>query len=237
VTGNGRYAGRDMRVPDENLDDFNISSAPKTAEPPAVKLVHPSGEIEVLKPLARWEGFVKSEAATGGMFHRAAPHWPSWFRRSLAVGGAVAIIALILGTGIYVGIYRPPVEPVVSKSDVAIDQQPESALLPPDEPSASDLLPTADSPGAFDELYAVGPVKRSRHLRPRTGPRQRFAFSILNSRFSIASHHRRPLLRPQLIVSAFIPTTLIIYIENGEIKTRIEPQLTAGYKKPVTLSN
>jgi hypothetical protein len=38
-------------------------------------------------------------------------------------------------------------------------------------------------------------------------------------------------------VSEFVPTTLIIYIENGEIKTRIEPQLTAAYKKPAPLSN
>jgi hypothetical protein len=41
--------------------------------------------------------------------------------------------------------------------------------------------------------------------------------------------------RPRLIVSNFVPTTLIIYIDNGEIKTRIEPQLTAGYKKPSPL--
>jgi hypothetical protein len=31
-------------------------------------------------------------------------------------------------------------------------------------------------------------------------------------------------------MSSFVPTTLIIYIENGEIKTRIERQLTSGRK-------
>jgi hypothetical protein len=41
----------------------------------------------------------------------------------------------------------------------------------------------------------------------------------------------RRLLGSTLWVSDFVPTTLVIYIENGEIKTRIVPQLNAGYKK------
>jgi len=39
------------------------------------------------------------------------------------------------------------------------------------------------------------------------------------------------------MVADFVPTTLIIYPENGEIKTRIEPQLTAVYRKPITFAN
>jgi hypothetical protein len=34
----------------------------------------------------------------------------------------------------------------------------------------------------------------------------------------------------RIVMSSFVPTTLIIYIENGEIKTRIEPQPTSGRK-------
>jgi len=37
------------------------------------------------------------------------------------------------------------------------------------------------------------------------------------------------------MVTGFVPTTLVIYAENGEIKTRIEPQLTSGYKKQLVL--
>ena len=42
---------------------------------------------------------------------------------------------------------------------------------------------------------------------------------------------------PQFIVSEFVPTTMFIFVENGEVKSRIEPQLTAGYKRPSTLPN
>jgi hypothetical protein len=34
-------------------------------------------------------------------------------------------------------------------------------------------------------------------------------------------------------MSEFVPTTLVIYIKNGEVKTRIEPQLTATHKKTI----
>jgi hypothetical protein len=43
--------------------------------------------------------------------------------------------------------------------------------------------------------------------------------------------------RRQLAVTKFIPTTLIIYVENGEVRSRIEPQLTAAYKKLATIPN
>jgi len=39
------------------------------------------------------------------------------------------------------------------------------------------------------------------------------------------------------MVTRFVPTTLVIYAENGEIKTRIEPRLAAIYNKPLTITN
>jgi hypothetical protein len=36
------------------------------------------------------------------------------------------------------------------------------------------------------------------------------------------------------MVTGFVPTTLVIYAEKGQIKTRIEPQLVSGYKKQST---
>ena len=50
--------------------------------------------------------------------------------------------------------------------------------------------------------------------------------------FAAERPRRRPLIRPKFWVSDFVPTTLIIYVDKGEIKTRIEPQLTADYKRP-----
>jgi len=36
---------------------------------------------------------------------------------------------------------------------------------------------------------------------------------------------------------AFVPTTLVIYVENGEIKNRIEPTLSGAFKLPASFSN
>ena len=215
-----------MRLPDDNLDDFKSNAAkPKRAAPPPAVSLEFSGEIEVLKPLARWEDYASGKATTDNV----AAHWFSRFHRSLAFGGALAIIALALGSSVYLGIYGPPAEIATDNSvgplDVAEDVQPESLLTPLDEPEASDLLPAENSPSAFYPLNVVRPVARQRPVRPRI----RFA--------TYRRPRRHALPRPQYVVSDFVPTTLIIFVENGEIKTRIEPQVTASYKKPASSSN
>ena len=215
-----------MRLPDDNLDDFKSNAAkPKRAAPPPTVSLEFSGEIEVLKPLARWEDYASGKATTDNV----AAHWFSRFHRSLAFGGALAIIALVLGSSVYLGIYGPPAEiatdNAVGPLDVATDQPPESVLTPSDEPATSDLIPAENSPSAFFGLNAVRPVARRRPAHPRV----RFA--------AYRRPRRHALPHPQYVVSDFVPTTLIIYVENGEIKTRIEPQVTASYKKPASSSN
>jgi hypothetical protein len=206
-----------MRFPTEKLDDFKSNAAAPT--PPPTVWLHFTGETEVLQPLARYEGFVKSKAVA----HLSpAPQRPSWFRRSLAASAALAVIALMIGTGLVIGLYRLPVEPV-SPVDVAIDQHPAELLTPSEQSDESDILSAVDSPSAFDGVVAV-----RKAARPRLAPARVFQ-SVYRPRRLVS------LPRPRLIVSNFVPTTLIIYIENGQIKTRIEPQLTAGYKKPSPL--
>jgi hypothetical protein len=208
-----------MRLPDENLDDFTSkAAAPKPEGPPSFVWLYPTGEIEVLQPLARYEGFIKTKAATATAAANPHPRFP----RSLAVAAALAMTALILGTGLLIGYYAPHLEPV-SPIDVAADQSPADTLTSPEEPGAFDLLSTLDSPSAFDGVVAVRKVIRTRRVHARVFQ------SVYRPRRFVA------LPRPRLIVSNFVPTTLIIYIDNGEIKTRIEPQLTAGYKKPSPL--
>jgi len=214
-----------MRPPNESLEEFNrIRGTRKPAEPPSMKSVQPLGTVTVLEPLARYEGLAKSAVAgtsvLRGLF--GGLHRLSWFHRSLIASAAVAIIAFI-GSSILVAIYGPTVEPVASPSDMATNLQPENFLTPPQELEPAELSPAENSPFVFREVHAVRSAPRSRHARPRT---------------LIATYHPRHLVPlPQFTVSDFIPTTLVIYVENGEIKTRIEPWLTASYKKPATFQN
>jgi hypothetical protein len=212
-----------MRMPYESLEDFNTRVA-APAEPPSPVLLYPTGDIEVLEPLAHAESFVKTEAVADSAFvNPAIPHRVSWFHRSLALAGALAMTAVILGAGLMIGFYGPSAEPV-SPIEVAGDQQPADILTPQEELDESDLLSVAESPLAFAEPFAIRKAARAKR---RATPR------VFRS-----TYRPRPVVpRPRFIVSEFVPTTLIIYIENGEIKTRIEPQLTAAYKRSLPPGN
>jgi hypothetical protein len=206
-----------MRVPKESLDDFRIGAARKPAEPPPVKFLRPSGRFEVLKPLARSKDFAKRRSATASMFIRPIPSPAarrlSWYQRSVAFSVGLAVIALIVG--IVAGIYDVP-GPTGMQSDLVIDRQPEEMPRFPNEPDDSAASPAASASLRSDPLHIVRSAIRQR--RPRPHVRR-------------ASYRPRRLARPShLVMSSFVPTTLIIYIENGEIKTRIEPQLN-GKKK------
>ena len=215
-----------MRMPNETLEDFKSRIA-APIEPPRGVWLKLTGDIEVLKPLARTEDFVKTKAAAAASAS-PVPHRPPRFPRSLAVAGALAMTALILGTGLLIAFYGPPVEPV-SPIDVASEQSSADILAPSEELDDSDLLSAVDSPFAVENFFAVRKVPRPRRVSSR----------LFRSvyRPQIVQQPRPVVPRPRFIVSEFVPTTLIIYIENGEIKTRIEPQLTAGYKKPSPLPN
>jgi len=213
-----------IRRPNETLDDFK-SRVTAPAEPPTEVLLYPTGDIEVLEPVAHVEEFVNAGPVTAAGEIVASPaKYPfSWFHRSLAFGGALAIIAF-LGISLLSAIYRTPVEPV-SPVDVASDQNTADKLAPSEQLDDSDLFSAVDSPFAFNGFPAA---------RKASSPRRVSSRPFRNvHRPQIVQQQPRPVVpHPQLIVSEFVPTTLIIYIENGEIKTRIEPQLTASYKKP-----
>ena len=216
-----------MRIPDESLDDFNISAAPNPAGPPAARRVRPSGLVEVVRPLVRLEDFAKSEAAAESALlppgASGGPQRLSWFHQSLAVCGSFALIALFLVAGLFIGISERPTGPAPGSSDVAMSRQPDDMFTSAEEPFNSDRFADENSPSVSDELRVVRPAARRMHARPRLS-------------LAVYRPRRRP-LPPQYVVSQFVPTTLVIYAENGEIKTRIEPWLTAGYKKPLAFPN
>jgi hypothetical protein len=197
-----------MRVPEESLDDFrNIDAVRKPAAPPPVKFLRPSGRFEVLKPLARPNDLGRPDGTP-------AARRLSWYHRSVAFSVGLAVIALIVG--IVAGIYAPP-EPAGFQSDLVMDRQPDDMPAFSKEPEGTAPLPATNASSAFDKPYAVRSTARRRLSRPS---------------FRYSSYRPRRFIRPSLFVmSSFVPTTLIIYIENGEIKSRIEPQLAANRKK------
>jgi hypothetical protein len=215
-----------MQIPKESLEDFmtGMPVDPKPAEPPpGPRPVSFSGQVELLKPIEFSEDLVKSPVEILVPLVPSRPaartHWFSGFYRSLAVAGSFAIIALVLASGIFFGTYRPAAEPATSPGDLGLDQQPEGILTTPDNPdltgptAPTSLLLISDEPRALPHVRRPG---SARVLR--------------------AAYHPRRVVRPhQMMVTGFVPTTLVIYAENGEIKTRIEPQLTSGYKKQLVL--
>src|ERR1043166_5511837 len=99
-----------MRPPKDSLDDFTGINRPKPAEPPSAKTLCVSGEVEVLKPLARYDGLAKRKPVARTWRFRPAhfrkPHAEfSWFHLSLAFG-ALALITFI-GSSIFIAIFEP----------------------------------------------------------------------------------------------------------------------------------
>ena len=211
-----------MQKPQESLDDFLNSIEPQPASPPSTVSLRPTGEVEVLSPLALDQASART--ANGLLLQHGAPRI-SWFHRSLIFGGgAVAAFAIIFLSAVFIAISEPSDRASVVGVDTSgypSDEPIDDSLAPVDEPAtATDILTSAIASQVFGELPTVRPVVRTQRSDPQA---HRSAYIPRTS-------------RPARVPS-FVPTTLIIYPENGEIKTRIEPTLTAAYKIPVSFSN
>jgi len=200
-----------MRKPDESLDDYIVKPASKAnAEPPSAVSLRPSGEVDILKPLARREVISTSSYP----FRSIARHQPLWFRRLVAVGsGAIALIALVLVSAILVGIGDQ-----ASGPEVAIDGSLDS--IQTGEPILFGIFSPSTLAMVNGEIDIVRSKVRRRPARP----------SIHLASYK-PRRRSRPLVQPE--EPKFFPTTLVIYAENGVINTRIEPWLQASYK-PLT---
>lgn len=198
-----------MRKPIDSLDDYVVGPVPET-EPPLPVLLRRTGEIEVLRPLAVWEHPVK-------LIPAASPYRFSWFHRSLAIGGGLAMIALVLLSAIFIGISDQRTSEV---GDIAYIEVNDENAVTDDQLTSSDIFSIPDQEQATSQ-----PAARSRRttfaarVRPRTQP--------------TAARPQLQIAEPEVTIAKFSPTTMIIYIENGVIKSRIEPWLT----KPVSFSN
>ncbi len=205
-----------MRVPEESLDDFtNIDATRKPAEPPPVRLLRLSGRFKALTPLARSADRAELSSATGSRSVRPAPspvaNRLSWYHRSVAFSAGLAVIALIVGI---IASFYTSTAPAGFQSGLVTDRQSEEMPASANEPDTPASLPSTTASGAYDKPYAVRSTVRRRLPRP------------------IRAYYRprQPARTSRLVMSSFVPTTLIIYIENGEVKTRIERQLASGKK-------
>lgn len=197
-----------MWKPEESLDDYKVSHAPQIiSEPPPPVSLQRTGEVEVLEPLARPE----VRAGLGGF----RPGQPLWFRRLLVVGsGAIVFFAMVLVSAILVGIGDRAAGP-----DVATNAKLDDMLTQPQELFSFDLsIPLTLLPGTGDIV--------------RSNARRRHAQSTIVNK---PRRQLRPPLQPQ--DPNFVPTTLVIYAENGVIMTRIEPWFQSADKPRLTFNN
>jgi len=222
----GFLPGSYMQKPEESLDDFTVKAVvEKASGPPALVSLRSRGGVKTLKPLAGGAAIADPMVADV----RPNRYRFTFFQSALASAGALAIMALILGSAVLIGMYDPPPGPEVSiveeapydSSDASIASESEEAPIQTDE-ATPDVFTAQTAP-----LVDAG--VRSRHRTARRAPVRRIEVA--------AYRPRRQLRRPMPAVTRFVPTTLVISAENGEVKTRIEPWLTAVYRKPLTITN
>lgn len=204
-----------MRKPDESLDDYVVKPEPEVAAvPPSPVSLRFTGEVEVLRPLARWEHPVKIVPANNETFLRPAPPYRmSWFHRSLAIGGGISMAALVLASAMFIGITEPSPEPETAKLYIAEDQNEfpiyqTPAARPADEQLSSDIFELSGS-----DSVAFTSASRASRSRARFWHKSR-------AQQAVAQNVATP--QPQLAVSQFEPTTLVIYVEDGVVRTRTE---------------
>lgn len=211
-----------MQKPQESLDDFFNSIEPQTATPPSAVSLRSTGEVEVLRPLAIDEASAKP--ANGLLLQHGAPRI-SWFHRSLIFGGgAIAAVAVIFLSAVFIAVNEPSDRVAadgIESSGYPLDGSIDISLAAAAEDQTTADVFTAIEPVVLGELRSDRPVVRS----------NRNAVRAYRSAYIPRSVSTAP--QP----AAFVPTTLVIYAENGEIKTRIEPNLSAVYKAPSTFSN
>ena len=205
-----------MRSDIESPYDFTGgTSAPQSADRPPVKRERSSSNVHELK----LTGAAPSNSPAPRTDRKA-----SQTRRALSIGGgSLVTLAFVVLSSIFFGIQDTPVGALEVAGIGPSNRQTERLPRPPKEPGSFVRFPNRISPRLSGEVSARYDVIEAIPAAPR------IVTAVYRPQFSAA--------RPRLVKSKFFPTTLVIYPENGVIKTRIEPQLTAIYKKRPTFPN
>ena len=190
-----------MRKPDENLDEY---------------VVRPESKDSVKAPRAvslQRTGEVQVlrpltlRELRAQRYRSRGARQPLWFRRFLAIGsGALVTTALVLVSAILVAI-NDPVE-----SDIATNLESDQRPVRIETPFGFEIFSPAATVEGETLSTSVRRPTRSRML-------------------SAVKPRRRSAPAPQIEYSKFVPTTLVIYAQNGVINTRIEPWIQDDFKK------
>ena len=184
-----------MWKPDKRLDDFIVKpETGVTLEPPSDVLLLPTSEVEILKPL--------STTTNPRNLHL-------WFRRLVVAGsGAIIFMASVLISAILVGIGEP------AGADLARAGHYDDYLMHAEGPLGSDVpFPSSVSPVTGGVYVVLSKIKPPPPRRPR----------VRTVVYKPRRQYYAPPTPHPLQVANFVPTTLVIYAENGVINTRIEP--------------
>jgi len=204
----------DIDIP---IDITDAGPAPDWADGYCAKQESFPVTIHVLKPLTSSEDLMRAEASA--KTNRRSRHT----RRALSIGGgSLALVVIITLCGLFFMMPDSANGTLDIANISANDQQAKRPARPPKEPGAILPFPFRDDSTLSAEVSPPYEVVNDVIKSVRSTPQRTFA-AVYKPR--TRTH------RPALVMSKFVPTTLIIYPENGVIKTRIEPQLTAVYKK------
>lgn len=226
--------------PNISLDEFlNDPTLDDILEPPRQVLLRSTGEIEVLKPLAYWEG-PKTER-----LYIAAPPQPvparsgfTWLHGSMIAGGALVLLGVaIIGAVVLTNSFSSPQQAVTSEPLVEVPGE------APQEAKTEIAVPASEPPS--QEVHASNPPVRSdepevdetlvatdRTTTPQSDARSKRPAPVTSSAKTVTRTTSQP--RPQpadRTASTFTPSKTVIYVENGQIKKRVEPQSNSNREK------
>jgi len=212
-----------MRTEMDSQNDITLSDP----EPKPMRTFSNKGEagsvkVRILKPLARSEDLVRTKGTRHDLY-AAKTDRNAWLtQRALSIGGgSLAVLAITILCGLFFAMPDSAGGILDASNTGPNDRQLKRSPRPPKEPGTFVPFPVSDDPPMSTEINPASEVVNEVVKPNRTTPR------TIAAVYKPRPHSRRP----ALVVSKFVPTTLIIYPENGVIKTRIEPQLTAVYKK------
>jgi hypothetical protein len=193
-----------------SLNEF-IGAPPEESTPPRRVSVRFIGRIEVLKPIVTASREPLQEirpSSVNDIVESEVQPWYYWIRRPLVLGTGMAAIAIVLLSVILIAIFEQPKESDLSLLDA----------------SATPLDLAADTLDMRSRIEEPSPVELTRGRL--VAPRNARAIPTRKKRTPVGRRpmeHQPP--QPRIFVSDFVPTTLVIYAENGEIKKRIEPNV------------
>jgi hypothetical protein len=204
----------DIDIP---IDITDAGPAPDWADGYCTKPESFPVTVRVLKPLTSSEDLMRAEASA--KTNRKARRT----RRALSIGGgSLAVVVIIALSGLFF-VMPDPASGILDVSNTSPnDRQAKRSPRPPKEPGTFLPFPFRDDSNLSAEVSPPYEVVNDVVKSVRSTPRR-----ILSAVYKPRTRAHRP----ALVISKFVPTTLIIYPENGVIKSRLEPQLAAVFKK------